>query len=185
MDEADRGRHTGFARHDGLAGGPGSLSFSFGTLGATMADVKLTANEAVSDLPAICMRCGEPAADTVKNVFKIVPMSPNSSPLGDKVTLNAPLCKSHLNYFRNRNWARIISFVVAAVPAGIFTWMALNAANANPFWAVVVTVALAWCALIVILEIASIRVGDVQGEMITFKGVSTAFIRELDSHRKR
>ena len=29
-DEADRGRHTGFARHEGLAGGPGSLSLSFG-----------------------------------------------------------------------------------------------------------------------------------------------------------
>ena len=28
--EADRGRHTGFARHEGLAGGPGSLSLSFG-----------------------------------------------------------------------------------------------------------------------------------------------------------
>src|SRR6185295_4572693 len=28
-DEADRGRHTGFARHEGLAGGPGSLSLSF------------------------------------------------------------------------------------------------------------------------------------------------------------
>src|ERR1700681_1200374 len=29
-DEADRGRHPGFARHEGLAGGPGSLSLSFG-----------------------------------------------------------------------------------------------------------------------------------------------------------
>src|SRR5438477_9980750 len=28
--EADRGRHPGFARHEGLAGGPGSLSLSFG-----------------------------------------------------------------------------------------------------------------------------------------------------------
>ena len=27
-DEADRGRHPGFARHEGLAGGPGSLSLS-------------------------------------------------------------------------------------------------------------------------------------------------------------
>ena len=26
--EADRGRHPGFARHEGLAGGPGSLSLS-------------------------------------------------------------------------------------------------------------------------------------------------------------
>src|SRR6476469_7574346 len=25
-DEADRGRHPGFARHEGLAGGPGSLA---------------------------------------------------------------------------------------------------------------------------------------------------------------
>ena len=31
-DEADRGRHPGFARHEGLAGGPGSLSLSFGGL---------------------------------------------------------------------------------------------------------------------------------------------------------
>jgi hypothetical protein len=29
-DEADRGRHPGFARYEGLAGGPGSLSLSFG-----------------------------------------------------------------------------------------------------------------------------------------------------------
>src|SRR5262245_25008937 len=29
-DEADRGRHPGFALHEGLAGGPGSLSLSFG-----------------------------------------------------------------------------------------------------------------------------------------------------------
>src|SRR4051812_40204762 len=29
-DEADRGRHAGFARYEGLAGGPGSLSLSFG-----------------------------------------------------------------------------------------------------------------------------------------------------------
>jgi hypothetical protein len=28
-DEADRGRHPGFARHEDLAGGPGSLSLSF------------------------------------------------------------------------------------------------------------------------------------------------------------
>ncbi len=28
-DEADRGRHPGFARHGGLAGGPGSLSLTF------------------------------------------------------------------------------------------------------------------------------------------------------------
>jgi hypothetical protein len=28
--EADRGRHPGFARHEGFAGGPGSLSLSFG-----------------------------------------------------------------------------------------------------------------------------------------------------------
>jgi hypothetical protein len=28
-DEADRGRHPGFARHESLAGGPGSLSLSF------------------------------------------------------------------------------------------------------------------------------------------------------------
>ena len=28
-DQADRGRHSGFARHEGLAGGPGSLSLSF------------------------------------------------------------------------------------------------------------------------------------------------------------
>ena len=32
-DEADRGRHTGFARNDGFAGGPGSLSLSFGRHG--------------------------------------------------------------------------------------------------------------------------------------------------------
>src|SRR5882672_11313792 len=32
-DEADRGRHSGFARHEGLAGGPGSLSLSFGGRG--------------------------------------------------------------------------------------------------------------------------------------------------------
>ena len=31
-DEADRGRHPGFARREGLAGGPGSLSLSFGSL---------------------------------------------------------------------------------------------------------------------------------------------------------
>jgi len=30
-DEADRGRHSGFARYQGLAGGPGSLSLSFGS----------------------------------------------------------------------------------------------------------------------------------------------------------
>jgi hypothetical protein len=29
-DEADRGRHLGFARNEGLAGGPGSLSLSLG-----------------------------------------------------------------------------------------------------------------------------------------------------------
>src|SRR5947209_20436178 len=29
-DEADRGRHPGFARYEGLRGGPGSLSLSFG-----------------------------------------------------------------------------------------------------------------------------------------------------------
>src|SRR6476660_8782715 len=29
-DEVDRGRHPGFARHERLAGGPGSLSLSFG-----------------------------------------------------------------------------------------------------------------------------------------------------------
>src|SRR5271163_1706896 len=32
-DEADRGRHPGFARHEGLAGGPGSLSLSFDAKG--------------------------------------------------------------------------------------------------------------------------------------------------------
>jgi hypothetical protein len=36
-DEADRGRHPGFARHEGLAGGPGSLSLSFGDRGFRMA----------------------------------------------------------------------------------------------------------------------------------------------------
>src|SRR5438552_17883061 len=29
-DEADRGRHSGLARHESFAGGPGSLSLSFG-----------------------------------------------------------------------------------------------------------------------------------------------------------
>lgn len=29
VDEADRGRHTGFSRCEGLAGSPGSLSLSF------------------------------------------------------------------------------------------------------------------------------------------------------------
>jgi hypothetical protein len=32
-DDADRGRHPGFARHQVLAGGPGSLSLSFGRTG--------------------------------------------------------------------------------------------------------------------------------------------------------
>ena len=31
-DEADRGRHPGFARHECIAGGPGSLSLSFAGL---------------------------------------------------------------------------------------------------------------------------------------------------------
>ena len=31
-DEADRGRHPGFARHEVLAGGPGSLAVAFGGL---------------------------------------------------------------------------------------------------------------------------------------------------------
>src|SRR5262245_21552358 len=34
-DEADRGRHRGFARHECFAGGPGSLSLSFGGGGVT------------------------------------------------------------------------------------------------------------------------------------------------------
>jgi len=36
-DEADRGRHTGFARHEGLAGGPGNLSLSFAGLAEEVA----------------------------------------------------------------------------------------------------------------------------------------------------
>ena len=43
-DEADRGRHPGFARHEGLAGGPGSLSLSFGSIpGAKEMSMKLLA----------------------------------------------------------------------------------------------------------------------------------------------
>src|SRR5271169_1280913 len=36
-DEADRGRHPGFARHEGLAGGPGSFSLSLAARRSTLA----------------------------------------------------------------------------------------------------------------------------------------------------
>src|SRR6266446_4626684 len=46
--EADRGRHTGFARHEGLAGGPGSLSLSFAgfTRDELMAPIRLIRDKA-------------------------------------------------------------------------------------------------------------------------------------------
>jgi hypothetical protein len=39
-DEADRGRHTGFARYDVFAGGPGSLSLSFAVRTPEDADIR-------------------------------------------------------------------------------------------------------------------------------------------------
>ena len=39
-EEADRGRHPGFARQDGCASGPGSLSLSFADLGKVMTEAE-------------------------------------------------------------------------------------------------------------------------------------------------
>jgi hypothetical protein len=55
-DEADRGRHTGFAWHEGIAGGPGSLSLSFADRIKTMSVPRKLLQAAFATLPATTLR---------------------------------------------------------------------------------------------------------------------------------
>jgi hypothetical protein len=123
-------------------------------------------------LPAVCMRCGQPATFRCGKLFKRV--------FGKEIEYRiiAPLCNKHRNHWFWRDLLIPIGLVVAVIAgcAGIWTGIGIIAGLALlSFWGVSTAVAYS----------TSIRAQEITDTSLTLSGVSPAFVDALREHRSQ
>jgi hypothetical protein len=138
-----------------------------------MDTVELERREAETGaLPAVCMRCGQPATFRCGKLFKRV--------FGKEIEyrLIAPLCNKHRNHWFCRDLLIPLGLVVAVIAgcAGIWAGIGIIAGLALlSFWGVSTAVAYS----------TSIRAQEITDTSLTLSGVSTAFVDALREHRSQ
>jgi hypothetical protein len=145
-------------------------------------------------LPAVCMRCGEPAEFGVRKSFvdrrasgwsQLTNTPDTLSPLRDApnqprepwVTIEIPLCREHSRHFVGQN---LLCYLCLVGFFGAALWMAMM-----PTGALVAVPMAAVSAVLALWYIGSrgIRAGKFFDEYLELFGVSPAFARALAEHR--
>lgn len=157
-------------------------------------------------LPAVCMRCGEPATVRKRKGFAwhppwvivlifvaVLVYIIVAAILTKRMTVQAPLCDKHRNHWLGR--ALIIWLSLAGLLALGFGGFMLAAALEDerggqselfPFVCIGSLVAgLVWLIVLAVLQTTAIRPTEITDRSITLTGVSPLFVEAVDKERER
>jgi hypothetical protein len=147
--------------------------------GFDMDVVKLERHEAETGaLPAVCMRCGQPATWRRGKLFKRV--------FGKEIEYRivAPLCHQHKNHWFWRDLLIPVSLALAVIAPCAGAW---TLPPENKGFGIIAGLAslLVWCICASIAHLTSIRAQEITDTSVTLRGVSPVFADALREHRSR
>lgn len=144
-----------------------------------MAELRLDRHEAeLGYFPAVCMRCGMPAATQQKQQFRQSGVSQET-----KSWVIAPLCGAHRHHWRGRAFA---------VPLVLLGWLVLSCAglfalgkdNAGVAFILSGVAFLGWIVLAIVLHYTSIHARTITPTDVILRGVAPEFMEALAAHRQ-
>ena len=159
----------------------------------------------VTDLPELCMKCGEPASVYKKRNFSwyppwvavlllggLIPFAIVALILTKKSRVEVPLCEQHKNHWLIRQLI-VIGSLIAVLLFGIAATIGaaiLSDQTGNDVAMPIVCVGgvflfLGWVIVAIIAQNSSIRPREITEESITLTGVSDLFVEAYEAERPR
>jgi hypothetical protein len=161
-----------------------------------MATVRLYRQEATNPdtLPAVCMKCGEPATTTVRRTFAwtppwvpiiilagLIPYIIVAIILRKTMRVYAPMCSAHAGHWRNRSlfiWLTFLALVVICIGLGVYG-ANLEQHKANEYGILLFLggfgLFLFWLIVAAVVQMTAIRPNEITDREISLVRVAPQF----------
>lgn len=161
-----------------------------------MPTVRLSSDE-VHDLPDVCMKCGQPATETVSKTFSWTPSwagmfgAIGAAMFTKRMTVSAPMCAAHKSHWSMRTIVLLLGFLGVVVLAGVGFLIGMNLDRGNgdaimgPVCALSMLGLIPWVIVALVLQYTSVRPQQITDSEIQLTGVSRQFVDAVEDQRDR